>query len=119
MERLTKKYSTILIAAGGKTRVYHSVDDIPDELRDQLLNSTQGDNAATILIADSNGREEILKAVSESSPDRYSRLVAALMSGAIPPAPKRSRLRVALPLIGRALLVGCLAYVFWVLITLR
>ena len=119
MTQIAKKCSTILIATGARTRVYHSIEEIPEQLREQLLDSTRGANSATLLIADRNGREEILKAVQRSSPDRYSRLVAALISKRTPLGPRRSKLVVLLPAIGRALLVGCLGYVLWVLATLR
>ena len=69
MQRLTIKTSTIFIAAGRKTRVYRSVDDIPPGLRRKLEESTTGVNAATILIADRRGREEIVKALRERTPE--------------------------------------------------
>ena len=61
MDRLTVKTSTIFISVGAKTKVYRSVDDVPPNLRRRLQESTTGLNAATILIADRNGREEIVK----------------------------------------------------------
>lgn len=63
MDRLTVKTSTIFISVGAKTKVYRSVDDVPPKLRRKLQESTTGLNAATILIADRNGREEIVKAL--------------------------------------------------------
>jgi hypothetical protein len=63
MDRLTVKTSTIFISVGAKTRVYRSVDDVPPKLRRKLQESTTGINAATILIADRKGREEIVKAL--------------------------------------------------------
>ncbi|MBI1896170.1 MAG: hypothetical protein HYZ57_00295 [Acidobacteria bacterium] len=55
------KSSTILIALGRKTAVYRSIEDLPPGLRHKLARTTNGDNAATILIADRNGRDELLK----------------------------------------------------------
>ena len=63
MDRLTVKTSTIFISVGSKTKVYRSVDDVPAKLRRKLQESTTGINAATILIADRKGREEIVKAL--------------------------------------------------------
>lgn len=60
---MTLKTSTIFISVGEKTRVYRSVDDVPPKLRRKLTESTNGINSATILIADRNGREELMKAV--------------------------------------------------------
>lgn len=63
MERLTLKSSTIFISAGDKVKVYRSLDDVPSKLRKKLHETTNGINAATILIADRNGREEIVRAI--------------------------------------------------------
>ena len=60
---MTLKTSTIFISVGEKTRVYRSVDDVPPKLRRKLSESTNGLNSATILIADRNGREELVKAI--------------------------------------------------------
>jgi len=63
MERVTIKSSTIFISVGEKTKVYRSIDEVPAGLRKKLKESTNGINAATILIADRKGREEIVKAL--------------------------------------------------------
>jgi hypothetical protein len=57
------KSSTILISSGGTAAVYRSVKEVPPPLRRKLLKSTNGLNAATILIADRRGREEIARAI--------------------------------------------------------
>jgi hypothetical protein len=57
------KSSTILISAGETDAVYRSVKEVPAALRRKLLKSTNGLNAATILIADRRGREEIARAI--------------------------------------------------------
>lgn len=67
MSRVTLKSSTIFISVGDKTRVYRSVDDVPQPLRKKLEQSTNGIHSATILIADRRGREEILKAIRGGS----------------------------------------------------
>lgn len=59
------KSSTILISAGETDAVYRSVKEVPPPLRRQLLKSTNGLNAATILIADRRGREEIQRAIHD------------------------------------------------------
>ncbi len=63
MDRLTLKTSTIFISVGGKTKMFRSVEEVPPGLRRKLQESTSGINAATILIADRKGREEIVKAL--------------------------------------------------------
>jgi hypothetical protein len=57
------KSSTILISVGETEAVYRSVKEVPAPLRRKLLRSTNGLNAATILIADRRGREEIARAI--------------------------------------------------------
>ena len=63
MSRVTLKSSTIFISVGNKTEVYRSVNDVPPPLRKQLEKSTNGIHSATILIADRNGKEEIVRAI--------------------------------------------------------
>jgi len=55
--------STVLISEGDSELVYRSVDEVPAKLRTRLLQSTNGANSATILIADQRGRKEIAKAM--------------------------------------------------------
>jgi hypothetical protein len=119
-ERLTTKCSTIMIAHKGETLVYHSLDEVPDDLREKLLETTQGVHSATILIADKRGRQEILQTTLGDRTECDSKLVNALLEiqrrkrpAALP------RWMSALPVVGRILLVGSLGYVLWILATLR
>lgn len=77
-ERLIEKCSTIFVAAGDRIRVFHSLEEVPEELRERLLESTRGASAATILIADQRGREEILRAVQAPASDLDRRWAAVL-----------------------------------------
>jgi hypothetical protein len=76
--RLTRKTSTILISAGGSTKVYRSVADVPAPLRRRLLKSTSGANSATVLIADEGGRREILRSLQGLPTELQSRLVRSI-----------------------------------------
>ncbi|MDQ6705518.1 MAG: hypothetical protein M3Z85_06090 [Acidobacteriota bacterium] len=55
--------STILISVNDTDAVYHSVDEVPEPLREMLLQSTNGLNSGTILIADRRGKDQISKAI--------------------------------------------------------
>jgi hypothetical protein len=63
MDTVTVKSSTIFISIGKRTKIYRSVDDVPPVLRKRLEQSTSGINSATILIADRNGREELVRSI--------------------------------------------------------
>jgi hypothetical protein len=123
MHRVTVKTSTIFIAKGNRTRVYHSVNDVPQRLRRELEESTNGFNSATILIADRRGREEIMRALHGLPSGLRSRLTASL-------APNRSAETAAKkpmpPLAGfvrrnwvEILLPGAVGLVLWAALNLR
>lgn len=61
METRTVRTSTILISSGGQTRLFRSRSDVPVELREKLDESLASSTAATVLIADQKGRDEIMK----------------------------------------------------------
>jgi len=80
MAQLTARTSTIFISAGEETRVYRSVDDVPPALRQKLLECTRGMNSATILIADKQGREELVRALQGRPSEVQCRLVENIRS---------------------------------------
>jgi hypothetical protein len=63
METVTLKMSTIFVSTGRHMRVYRSVEDMPETVRQELTRSTTGAHSATILIADRRGREELVRAI--------------------------------------------------------
>src|SRR3984957_10362345 len=75
MAQLTARTSTIFIATSDDTRVYRSVEDVPLPLRQKLLECTRGMNSAKILIADKQGREELVRALQGRPSEVQCRLV--------------------------------------------
>jgi len=55
--------STVLISTGEADLIYRSVEEVPAPLRSRLLESTNGANSGTILIADQRGRKQIARAM--------------------------------------------------------
>jgi len=122
MHRVTVKTSTIFIAKKGRTRVYHSVSEIPQRLRKELEESTNGFNSATILIADRRGRKEILRALQGLPSALRTRLAASMAPPtADTPAPQVSRpLARFLRRNGLELLLpGCVILLLWAALNWR
>jgi hypothetical protein len=81
MAQLTARTSTIFIATSDETtKVYRSVEDVPLPLRQKLLKCTRGMNSATILIADKQGREELVRALQGRPTEVQCRLVDNMRS---------------------------------------
>jgi hypothetical protein len=78
MAQLTARTSTIFIATSDDTRVYRSVEDVPLPLRQKLLECTRGMNSATILIADKQGREELVRALQGRPSEVQCRLMDSM-----------------------------------------
>src|SRR5579862_1224097 len=123
MHRVTIKTSTIFIAKGGKTRVYHSVQEIPQRLRKELEESTNGFNSATILIADRRGRQEILRALKGLPSGLRTRLASSLAPNqpvAVPlPRPAIRPLHVLRRTCTDILLPGMIALAVWLVLNAR
>ena len=58
------KTSSVMIAAGEEQSFYRSVQEVPEPLRSRLLESTQGANSGTIVIADRAGKEQITQVIA-------------------------------------------------------
>jgi hypothetical protein len=52
------KTSTVMIAAGEESTFYRSVQDVPESLRRQLIETTNSENSGMIVIADRAGKEQ-------------------------------------------------------------
>ncbi len=105
--------STVLISVDGADRVYRSIDEVPDRLRNRLVKSTNSANSATILIADRRGRREIAKAMRNLPGTPPRRLLSSLLGGESPAytwlTPARKRTIVALVLL---MMLAMIALVF-------
>lgn len=56
--------SAVMISAGDEDAFYNSLQDVPEPLRNRLLESTNGDNAGTIVIADRAGKEQLTEVLA-------------------------------------------------------
>jgi hypothetical protein len=61
-ERGVVKTSAIFISCGGKTELYHTLEEVPPRLRKKVVRLTTSGAAATVLIADRRGLQELLRA---------------------------------------------------------
>ncbi len=53
------KTSAVLISAGDENTFYDSVQEVPENLRKQLIETTASQNSGTIVIADRAGKEQL------------------------------------------------------------
>ena len=58
------KTSAVMIAARGDRGFYRSVQDVPEPLRTQLLETTTSLNSGTIVIADRAGKEQLTQVMA-------------------------------------------------------
>ena len=58
------KTSVVMISTGGESSFYASVQEVPEPLRGQLIESTSGGNAGTIVIADRAGKEQLTQGMA-------------------------------------------------------
>ena len=103
--------SIVMISAGGTDLVYRTVEEIPANLRNKLIRSTNGANSATILIADRRGRKEVAKAMRTlPGPSRRRLIRSALGSGATSAArwftPRRKRAALTIMTLLVLLIIG-------------
>lgn len=75
--------------------MFHSVDEVPPQLRKELERSTNGFNSATILIADRRGREEIVRALNGLPSSLRSRLATSMNAKTPLPEPEPAETGIA------------------------
>ena len=64
------KTSAVMIAAGGESGFYRSVQEVPEPLRTQLIEVTNSANSGTIVIADRAGKEQITQVIARRESPR-------------------------------------------------
>jgi hypothetical protein len=76
----TIQTSAVFVGVGKTTRVYKSIDEVPPDLRERLVQTTSGSNSISILIADERGREEIARAIQGLPTPVQSRLAGRMIA---------------------------------------
>ena len=82
----TFRCSTIFVAEGSETHVYHSFREMPTQMRRRISARTRGGASATIFIANRGGREELAKRL-RGMPSR----VQTRLEESVPEEPKQPR----------------------------
>jgi hypothetical protein len=83
------KTSTVMIATGDEPSFYRSVQEVPESLRRQLIETTNSENSGMIVIADRAGKEqwtEIVAHRESQQSEEASRKPAAPVDSATSPA---------------------------------
>ncbi len=94
-DRITHKTSTILISTGTGVKSFRSLNEVPDDMRQRLIQSTSGPYSATLLIADEAGRREVLRSLRgqpSAVESRWMRSFANREAAAADPAMKHRKL---------------------------
>jgi len=98
------------------------VQEVPQGLRKQLEESTNGFNSATILIADRRGRQELVRALKGMPSALRTRLASSMQPSQTDASPP-SRARIALQFVKRnwleILLPGAVGAVIWIAFNYR
>jgi hypothetical protein len=96
MEQLVHRVSTIVVGESDRTRVFHSLEEMPKDLRKRLQQVIASENSATLLIADERGRQEIMHKLEGGQSPLESRLIESIIkqrNGLEPAAPKTIRMK--------------------------
>lgn len=111
------KTSTILISADQTEAVFHSIYDLPENLRKRFLDSTTGLDATTVLIADRRGKEELAKAIRKLPPRNQRRLLPLIMGGDSGASASRSLFHMSVPQLVGMLLAGTAGVLVWLILS--
>src|SRR6202034_4618564 len=64
------KTSAVMISARGERGFYRSVQDVPEPLRTQLIETTTSSNSGIIVIADRAGKEQLTQVMARREASR-------------------------------------------------
>jgi hypothetical protein len=107
------KTSAVMISVRGESGFYNSVQEVPEPLRAQLLETTASQNSGTIVIADRAGKEQLTQALArrEAVSDSSSRAAAPIpaSSSQVTQAPLQTRRLEWLAWVGLILVLGLAA----------
>ncbi len=70
------KTSAVMIAARGESGFYRSVQDVPEPLRTQLIETTTSQNSGIIVIADKAGKEQLTQVMARREARRAATVPA-------------------------------------------
>lgn len=109
------KTSAVMIATAGDMGFYRSVQEVPEPLRTQLIETTNSANSGTIVIADRVGKEQIRQVVGrrQTAKEREAAAAAKSSSG------RRSFLGYSWIFWAGALLILCAAGVVGAVFAIR
>lgn len=79
MERLVHRVSTIVVGEKDRTRIFHSVEEMPKDLQRRMQKVIGSESSATLLIADERGREEIMHKLAGGESLLDSRLIESII----------------------------------------
>ena len=68
------KTSAVMIAARGESGFYRSVQDVPEPLRTQLIETTTSQNSGIIVIADKAGKEQLTQVLARREAKRSANI---------------------------------------------
>jgi hypothetical protein len=81
------KTSAVMISTGGESGFYDSVQEVPERLRKQLLETTASQNSGTIVIADRAGKEHLTQVLARRDSSRESAAATPAPAEDAAPAP--------------------------------
>jgi hypothetical protein len=83
------KTSTVLIATGSRNDFYRSVQEVPESLRRQLIETTNSENSGVVVIADRAGKEQWTEIVAHREAEQEQAREAGIAESRATPPDRR------------------------------